>query len=147
MWTLLLLLPPQVYPVIVGFAPSGPGGGPGPPSGHDDDCSATPWLYPSRNAHVDRLTCHSDLGSPEYQAWLLKALGAFYDLFGEYCGGFAFDGVFLGEPKTNHTGYAQWRGWANVRHQHFSILRPRCFSVAPSATNRTPSLPCRCWRG
>lgn len=60
-----------------------------------------------------RLTCHCDLGSPEYQAWLLNALDQFYTLFGDYCGGFSFDGVFLGEAHK-HTMYAQWRGWANV---------------------------------
>ena len=31
-------------------------------------------------------------------------------------GGYAFDGVFLGEAH-NHTMYAQWRGWANVLEQ------------------------------
>jgi hypothetical protein len=105
--------------------------------GTTDDCGAAPWLYPSHNPHVsrrsntcvavhqrsllnpqytrqvNRLTCHSDLGSPEYQTWLLKALSAFYTTFQDYHGGYAFDGVFLGEAK-NHTMYAQWRGWANV---------------------------------
>jgi hypothetical protein len=120
-------LMPYVYPVIVGFTPShGYGtkvpvdvssskhpGGDSANSHSGDDCSAAPWLYPSKNAHIDRLTCHSDLGSPEYQIWLIKALSSFYTLWGEYAGGYAFDGVFLGETH-NHTTYAQWRGWANV---------------------------------
>ena len=62
-----------VYPIIVGFDPSAEDTG---DSGRlpDDNCTHQPWLYPSKNSHVDRLTCHSDLGSPEYQAWLVKAL-------------------------------------------------------------------------
>lgn len=107
-------LMPYVYPVIVGFDPDTDPGTLGPADvGSADDCGASPWLYPSRNPHVNRLTCHSDLGSPEYQAWLIQALSSFHTTFEQYHGGFAFDGVFLGEAK-NHTLYAQWRGWANV---------------------------------
>lgn len=109
-------LMPYIYPVIVGFAPRTHAHADDATrvgSVTADDCSLVPWLYPSHNPHVDRLTCHSDLGSPAYQAWLLKALDSFYTIFGEYIGGFAFDGVFLGEAH-NHTMYAQWRGWANV---------------------------------
>lgn len=107
-------LMPYVYPVIVGYTPETELGAIGPVGvGSADDCGAAPWLYPSRNPHVKRLTCHSDLGSPEYQAWLIKALSSFHTTFEQYHGGYAFDGVFLGEAK-NHTLYAQWRGWANV---------------------------------
>ena len=111
-----------VYPIIVGYDPSGGGEDRGSGRLPDDNCTHQSWLYPSKNPHVDRLTCHSDLGSPEYQAWLVKALDAFYTVFGDYCGGFAFDGVFLGETHV-HTNYAQWRGWANVL-QNLKRLHP-----------------------
>ena len=77
---------PYVYPVIVGFAPARTEGSDQQRSGSGDDCSAAPWLYPSKNSHVNRLTCHSDLGNPEYQAWLVKALSTFYTIWGEYHG-------------------------------------------------------------
>jgi hypothetical protein len=108
-----------VYPIIVGFDPSSSSSSSSSLRNTtatelpDDNCTHQPWLYPSKNAHVDRLTCHSDLGSVEYQTWLVKALDAFYTVFSDYCGGFSFDGVFLGETNM-HTNYAQWRGWANV---------------------------------
>lgn len=94
-------LMPYVYPIIVGFAPAGYGGSRPLEAGDDDDCSAAPWLYPSHNPHVNRMTCHSDLGSPEYQDWLVHALSSFYTMWGEYAGGYAFDGVFLGESHNN----------------------------------------------
>ena len=103
-------LMPYVYPVIVGFTPRGIGG---INSSSNDDCSAVPWLYPSHNPHLARTECHSDLGNPAYQQWLLRALSGFYEAFKEYIGGYAFDGVFLGEAPATTT-YAQWRGWADV---------------------------------
>ena len=70
--------------------------------------------------------CHSDLGNPAYVTWLTKALSTFYVTFGDYLGGFAFDGVFLGEAK-NHTNFAQWRGWANVLESlKVTSPNPRC---------------------
>ena len=84
-----------MYPIIVGYDPSGNG--------------SSPWLYAASNPHLDHPIAHTDLAHPALQRWLGQALGDFYDSLG--LGGFAFDGVFFGEGDARSSAYAQWRGW------------------------------------